>query len=274
MKYGYLIDMDGVIYRGSEAIPGAAEFIRHLQAEEIPYLFLTNNSTYTPHDVVVKLRKFDIETNREHVYTSAVATAAWVQQQKPDGTAFVIGEGGLLNALADVGYAITSEKPDYVIVGEGRSLNFEQAEKAHRFIATGSHLVSTNEDTWCPTDHGPRPGCGAIVAMLESATGRKAYHVGKPNPFMMREARKKIGLSTDEVVMIGDTMDTDIRGATDLSFKSILVLTGSTTLKSLSDYPYRPTKVVSSIAELVPATRDTKRNSVSEQLLRDTTLAI
>ncbi|MDZ7638786.1 MAG: TIGR01457 family HAD-type hydrolase [Bryobacterales bacterium] len=253
MKHGYLIDMDGVIYRGSEAIPGASDFIRYLQEEQIPYLFLTNNSTYTPLDVVVKLRKFDIETTREHVYTSALATAAWVHRQKPDGTAFVIGEGGLLNALADVNYAITSEHPDYVIVGEGRSLNFEQAEKAHRFIATGSHLVSTNEDTWCPMDNGPRPGCGAIVAMLESATGRKAYHVGKPNPFMMREARKKIGLSTEEVIMIGDTMDTDIRGATDLSFKSILVLTGSTTVESLKDYPYHPTKVVSSIREIIPA---------------------
>lgn len=274
MKYGYLIDMDGVIYRGSEPITGASEFIRYLQAQQIPYLFLTNNSTYTPHDVVVKLRKFDIETTREHVYTSALATAAWVQQQKPNGTAFVIGEGGLLNALADVNYAITSELPDYVIVGEGRSLNFEQAEKAHRFIAKGAHLVSTNADTWCPTDHGPRPGCGAIVAMLESATGRKAYHVGKPNPFMMREARKKIGLSTDEVIMIGDTMDTDIRGATDLSFQSILVLTGSTTLESLAEYPFRPTHVVNSIAELVPKSGNGKRPSPSERLLRDTMLAL
>lgn len=274
MKFGYLIDMDGVIYRGAEAIPGAAEFIAYLQAENIPYLFLTNNSTYTAHDVVVKLRKFHIETSRDHVYTSALATAAWVHQQKPDGTAFVIGEGGLLNALADVNYAVTSEKPDYVIVGEGRSLNFEQAEKAHRFIDQGSHLVSTNADTWCPTDHGPRPGCGAIVAMLESATGRKAYHVGKPNPFMMREARKKIGLSTDEVIMIGDTMDTDIRGATDLSFKSILVLTGSTTLETLREYPYHPTKVVNSIAELVPKGWRPKNSSISEQLLRDTMPAI
>jgi NagD protein len=275
MKHGYLIDMDGVIYRGSEAIPGAADFIRYLQHEQIPYLFLTNNSMYTPLDVVVKLRKFDIETTREHVYTSALATAAWVHQQKPDGTAFVIGEGGLLNALADVNYAISSEHPDYVIVGEGRSLNFEQAEKAHRLIATGSHLVSTNADTWCPTDNGPRPGCGAIVAMLESATGRKAYHVGKPNPFMMREARKKIGLSTDEVIMIGDTMDTDIRGATDLSFKSILVLTGSTTLESLKDYPFRPTKVVNSIGEIIPkGWRSPRRDSPLAMPLRDTMPAL
>lgn len=253
MKHGYLIDMDGVIYRGSEPIAGAAEFIRHLQEERIPYLFLTNNSTYTPFDVVVKLRKFAIETSSEHVYTSALATAEFVHKQRPDGTAFVIGEGGLLNALADVGYAISREHPGYVIVGEGRVLNFELVEHAHRFIANGSALISTNSDTWCPTDSGPRPGCGAIVALLESATGKHAYHVGKPNPFMMRAARKRIGLATDEVIMIGDTMETDIRGATDLGFRSILVLTGSTTRESLKDYPFSPTHIVESIAELVPA---------------------
>lgn len=252
-QHGYLIDMDGVIYRGSAPIPGAAEFIAYLQEEEIPYLFLTNNSTYTALDVVVKLRKFHIETSVDHVYTSAMATAAFVSRQKPGGTAFVIGEGGLLTALNEANYAITSESPDYVIVGEGRVLNFELAEKAHRSIAGGARLVSTNADTWCPTDNGPRPGCGAIVALLESATGRRAYHVGKPNPFMMREARKRIGLRTDEVIMVGDTMDTDIRGATDLGYQSILVLTGSTAQAEIENYPFRPTRIVESIAELVPA---------------------
>jgi NagD protein len=255
MRHGYLIDMDGVIYRGSAAIPGAAEFIGHLQERGIPYLFLTNNSTYTPLDVVVKLRKLGIETTVDHVYTSAMATAEFVHRQKPDGTAFIIGEGGLLTALNEVGYAITAESPDFVIVGEGRVLNFEMAEKAHRSIAGGARLISTNADTWCPTDNGPRPGCGAIAAMLEAATGRKAYHVGKPNPFMMRAARKRIGLATDEVVMVGDTMETDIRGATDLGFQSILVLTGSTTPEELGAYPFRPTHVVSSIAELLPVLR-------------------
>jgi NagD protein len=253
LRQGYLIDMDGVIYRGSEAIPGAAEFIRHLQDEQVPYLFLTNNSTYTALDVVVKLRKFSIETSVEHVYTSAMATAQFVHAQKPRGTAYVIGEGGLLTALNEVHYAISREAPDYVIVGEGRVLNFEMVEVAHRLIANGAGLISTNADTWCPTDSGPRPGCGAIAALLESATGRKAYHVGKPNPFMMRAARKRIGLSTDEVIMVGDTMDTDIRGATDLGFQSILVLTGSTTLNSLPQYHFRPTHIVNSVAKLLPA---------------------
>ncbi|MBI1355235.1 MAG: HAD-IIA family hydrolase [Acidobacteria bacterium] len=252
MNHGFLIDMDGVIYRGTEAIPGAADFIEHLDEQGIPYLFLTNNSAYTQLDVVVKLRKFGIETSTEHVYTAALATAEFVSQQKPDGAAFVIGEGGLLNALNQVNYAISSEHADYVIVGEGRTMNFEGMEKAHRLIANGAHLISTNADTWCPTDSGPRPGCGAIVALLEAATGRKAYHVGKPNPFMMRLARKKIGLRTDEVTMVGDTMDTDIRGATDLGFHSVLVLTGSTRRQDLAMYPYAPTRVVDSIADLVP----------------------
>src|SRR3954451_3531863 len=252
MRHGYLIDMDGVIYRGSEVIPGASEFISYLQDADIPYLFLTNNSTYTPLDVVVKLRKFDIHTSVEHVYTSALATAEFVHKQRPHGTAFVIAEGGLLNALNDVHYAINKEHPDYVIVGEGRVLNFELVEQAHRCIAEGASLVSTNADTWCPTDSGPRPGCGAIVSLLEAATGARAYHAGKPNPFMMRAARKRIGLSTDEVIMIGDTMETDIRGATDSGFRSILVLTGSTSVEDLRSSPFTPTRVVTSIAELVP----------------------
>jgi NagD protein len=198
------------------------------------------------------LRKFGIDTSVDHVYTSALATAQFVRTQRPNGTAYVIGEGGLLNALNDVNYAISRESPDYVIVGEGRVLNYEMVEAAHRMIAQGAQLISTNADTWCPTDNGPRPGCGAIVALLESATGRKAYHVGKPNPFMMRAARKEIGLRTDEVIMVGDTMETDIRGASDLGFQSILVLTGSSTRESLREFPFSPTRVVESIADLVP----------------------
>jgi len=264
MNRGYLIDMDGVIYRGSEAIPGAAEFILYLQTTGIPFLFLTNNSGYMPLDVVVKLRKLNIETSEMHVYTSAMATAEFVHKQRPRGTAFVIGEGGLLKALNDVGYAISREHPDYVIVGEGRVLNFELVEQAHRMIAGGARLLSTNSDTWCPTDSGPRPGCGAMVALLESATGQKAYHVGKPNPFMMRAARKRIGLRTEEVTMIGDTMDTDIRGATDLGFESILVLTGSSTRDTLKLYPFTPTRIVESIAELLPRTA---RAVVAQQAL-------
>ncbi len=252
MKLGCLLDMDGVIYRGSEVIPGAPELIQYLGSAGIPYLFLTNNSAPTPLDIVLKLKKFGIDTDISHIFTSAMATADWIRKQRPNATAYVIGETGLLTALHEAGVAITSDRPDYVIVGEGRTLNFEMLEIAHRAIEKGAGLISTNSDTWCPTDHGPRPGCGAIAALLEAATGREAYHVGKPNPFMFRAARKKLGLSTDEVLMVGDTMETDIRGATDLGFKNILVLTGSTQTEALRNYPFRPTLIVNSVAELVP----------------------
>ncbi|MDX2178184.1 MAG: HAD-IIA family hydrolase [Bryobacteraceae bacterium] len=258
MNFGCLLDMDGVIYRGSEVIPGAPEFIRYLTTANIPYLFLTNNSAPTQLDILLKLKKFGIETTQDHIYTSAMATAEWVVRQKPDASAYVIGENGLLSALNEARIPITRDKPDFVIVGEGRTLNFEMLEIAHRAIDAGAGFVSTNADTWCPTDAGPRPGCGAIAACLQAATGIDPYHVGKPNPFMFRAARKKLDLSTDEVLMIGDTMETDIRGATDLGFKNILVLTGSTPGKELDDYAFRPTLIVDSIASLVPPTSSRK----------------
>ena len=250
-KLGFLIDMDGVIYRGSKAIDGAPEFIQTLQDRNIPYCFVTNNSGYTPVDIVHKLAKFDVETDTDHVYTCAQATAAFVKQQKADGRAFVIGEAGLYEALYQEGYTVVQNDPDYVIVGEGRTYTAETLEKAQRFIMRGAHLISTNLDTWCPTDSGPRPGCGAIVALLEAATNKKAYHVGKPNPYIFRKARTMLGLRTEEVIMVGDTMETDIKGATDLDFRSVLVLTGSTTEPEVLAYPFKPTWIVNSINEVI-----------------------
>ncbi len=247
---GFLLDMDGVIYRGEVPIPGAAEFIHALREREIPFLFLTNNSASAPRDYVVKLQKLGMEVEEEHFYTCAMATVDFLQQQKPRGTAFVIGEGGLVSALHQAGFGITSQQPDYVIVGEGRTLNFEMAEKAMMMILNGAHLIATNLDVSCPTAAGSRPGCGALVAMLEAATGRKAYSVGKPSPFMMRAARKRLGLRTSETIMVGDTMETDIRGALELGFQAVLVLTGSTRREMLSAYPYQPTLVVDSIAHM------------------------
>lgn len=247
---GFLLDMDGVIYRGEEPIPGAAAFIRDLRDREIPFLFLTNNSASAPRDYVVKLQKLGMEVEERHFYTCAMATVDFLRQQRPEGTAYVIGEGGLVSALHQAGFGITSHQPDYVIVGEGRTLNFEMAEKAMMMILNGAHLIATNLDVSCPTAVGSRPGCGAIVAMLEAATGRRAYSVGKPSPFMMRAARKRLGLRTAETVMVGDTMETDIRGALELGFQAVLVLTGSTRREMLSAYPYQPTLVAESIAHV------------------------
>jgi NagD protein len=249
-RFGYLLDMDGVLYRGDHPIPGAAEFVHQLREHAVPFLFLTNNSASTPLDYVVKLRKLGFEVEEEHFYTCAMATVDFLQHQKPRGTAYVIGEGGLISALHQAGYGITPHQPDYVIVGEGRTLNFEMAEKAMMMLLDGAHLIATNLDVSCPTASGSRPGCGAIAALLERATGKRCYSVGKPSPFMMRAARKRLGLRTAETIMVGDTMETDIRGAVELGFESVLVLTGSTRREDLACYPYQPARIVESIAEL------------------------
>src|SRR5436190_15937880 len=210
--FGYLIDMDGVIYRGNQLIPGAERFIQELKTHDIPFLFLTNNSQRTRRDVATRLQRLGIDVEEEHVFTCAMATARFLAQQKPGGTAFVIGEGGLLTALHQNGYAVVDSDPDYVVVGEGRTFNLELVEAAVRMILGGAKLIATNLDPNCPTQDGLRPGCGALVATLEIATGVKAFSVGKPSPIMMRAARKELGLATDETTMIGDTMETDILG--------------------------------------------------------------
>src|SRR5882762_1168937 len=186
MRHGYLIDMDGVLYRGTEMIAGADQFVRELRRRDIPFRFLTNNSQRTRRDIVAKLIRMGIDVEPEHVFTCAMATARFLEQQKPNGTAFVIGEGGLLNALHQHGYAIVDHAPDYVVVGEGRTFNLELVEAAVRMIQDGAKLIATNLDPNCPTPNGVRPGCGAMVAMLEAATGVRAFSVGKPSPLMMR----------------------------------------------------------------------------------------
>ena len=247
---GYLIDMDGVVYRGNELIAGAERFIHELRREQAPFLFLTNNSQRTRRDVATKLQRLGIDALEEHVYTCAMATARFLAQQKPHGTAFVIGEGGLLTALHNKGYAIVEKDPDYVVVGEGRTLNFEMVEAAVRMILQGAKLVATNLDPNCPTQNGTRPGCGAVVSMLETATGVKAFSVGKPSPLMLRGARKELGLSTEETIVIGDTMETDVLGGVQLGYKTILVLSGNMSTDQLPNYAFRPDKIVDSLAKL------------------------
>lgn len=247
---GYLIDMDGVIYRGTQLIPGAERFIQELRSANVPFLFLTNNSQRTRRDVATKLQRLGIDVGEEHVFTCAMATARFLAQQKPSGTAFVIGEGGLLTALHNNGYSVVDKDPDYVVVGEGRTFNCEMVEAALSMILSGAKLVATNLDPNCPTQSGTRPGCGSVVAMLETASGLKAFSVGKPSPVMLRGARKELGLSADQTIVIGDTMDTDILGGVQLGCRTILVLTGGTRREDLTRYAYRPDRVVESIAEL------------------------
>lgn len=250
MDCGFLIDMDGVIYRGNELIPGADRFIAELLDRNVPFLFLTNNSQRTRRDVAHKLRRLGIDVTDDHIFTCAMATARFLAAQKPRGTAFVIGEGGLLHALHHNGYSVVDQDPDYVVVGEGRSMSFEMVEAAVRMIEGGAKLIATNPDPNCPTAQGLRPGCGAIVAMLETATGRKAFSVGKPSPVMMGMASKQLGLTPVQTTMIGDTMETDILGGVQLGFRTILVLSGGTRQEDIGKFAFRPDMVTNSVADL------------------------
>ncbi|MFW6059806.1 MAG: HAD-IIA family hydrolase [Phycisphaeraceae bacterium] len=249
--HGYLIDMDGVIYRGGTLLPGADRFIRRLLEHDAPFLFLTNNSQRTRRDVATRLQRMGVDADEDHVFTCAMATARFLAAQKPGGTAYVIGEGGLLYALHTNGYAIVDHDPDYVVVGEGRTITFEMMEKAVNMIQRGAKLIATNLDPNCPTADGQiRPGCGAIVAMLETATQTRAFSVGKPSPIIMRAARKQLGLRAEQTTMIGDTMETDILGGVQMGCRTVLTLTGNTAHQDLARYAYKPDLVIESLDEL------------------------
>ena len=250
MNFGYLIDMDGVVYRDNQLIPGAQRFICELQEANVPFMFLTNNSQRTRRDIAMKLRRMGIDVHSENVFTCAMATAQFLANQKPKGTAYVIGEGGLLQALHNHGYAVVDRDPDFVVIGEGRIMSYEMVETALNLVLGGAKLVATNLDPNCPTTHGTRPGCGAIVSMLEAASGIKAFSVGKPSPIMMRTARKELGLDAQHTIMIGDTMETDILGGVQMGYHTVLVLSGSTSTHDLSRYAYNPGKVVDSLDSL------------------------
>lgn len=241
--------MDGVIYRGKQLVGGADRFVAGCCPRTFPLLFLTNNSQRTRRDVATRLNRMGIPVEEGHIFTCAMATARFLAAQKPQGTAFVIGEGVLQQALHINGYSIVDDDADYVVVGEGRAFNMEIIEAAVRMILRGAKLIATNLDPNCPTAHGLRPGCGAIAAMVESAICISAFSVGKPSPVMMRAARKELELATDETIMIGDTMETDILGGVSMGYRTVLVLTGSTQREDLIRYAYRPDHIVESIAE-------------------------
>ena len=250
-RHGYLIDMDGVIYRGDKLIPGSDYFIQSLLEKEIPFLFLTNNSQRSRCDVVLKLANLGISVETKHIFTCAISTARFLAQQTPAGSAYVVGDAGLLNALHINGYAINETNPDYVVVGEGRLINFEVLEKALKLIMDGAKLIATNLDPNCPIDGGIRPGCGATISFLETASGRKALNLGKPSPIMMRMARNELDLRTEEVTMIGDTMDTDILGGLQMGYRTVLVYSGSTQPQDLGRYPYVPSLAIPALKDLI-----------------------
>lgn len=267
MKTGYLIDMDGVIYRENHLIAGAEEFVLALTATGTPFIFLTNNSAPTPDDLVVRLKHLGIHgLTRRHFYTSALNTADFLCSTDPSCTVFALGEGGLLAALNERKIPNDGIRPHYVVVGEG-AISMEKLSKAHECIERGARLLATNPDNWCPVSHEKnRPGAGATAAFLEASTGRRAYYLGKPNGFMFQEARRKLAAASmqepDQIVMIGDTMETDIRGAFEAGFSSYLVLSGSTQFESVGDYVYQPTRILQTVADL---TEEIKTGKASDR---------
>src|SRR2546425_7455385 len=245
----YLIDMDGVIVRGATLLPGAAEFVQRLRTQGIPFLILTNNSLYTPRDLQVRLHYIGLDVPPEAIFTSALATAQFLHAQRPDGRAYVIGESGLTTALHDIGYVLTDQEPEYVVLGETTTYSFENITRAIRFVVAGARFIATNPETMGPDEGGIIPATGAVAALISAATGVKPYIIGKPNPLMMRTALRTLDAHSEDSVMIGDRMDTDIVAGIESGLRTILVLTGVTRREQVERFPYRPTWVKESVAD-------------------------
>ncbi len=236
--------------RGSQAIPGAQQFIERLIETETRFAILTNNPMYTPRDLQYRLESIGLKVPYESLFTSAMATAHFLNKQMPRGSAYVIGETGLTTALHDVGYVFTDRNPDYVVLGETTNYNFERISKAVRLIASGARFIATNPDTSGPSEKGLEPACGAMAALIEAVTGVKPYFVGKPNPLMMRIALRFLGVHSEETVIVGDRMDTDIVAGMESGMETILVLTGVTREEDIAKFPYRPTRILPSVADI------------------------
>ncbi len=247
----WLTDMDGVLVRENTAVPGAQEVIEMWRRDGTEFLVLTNNSIFTPRDLAARLRASGLDVPEERIWTSALATADFLKDQQPGGSAYVIGEAGLFMALHEAGMVMTDRHPDYVVVGETRTYSFESVTTAIRLIAGGARFIATNPDATGPTEHGIVPATGAIAALITKATGREPYVVGKPNPMMFRSALNKIGAHSEETGMVGDRMDTDVVAGIEAGLHTILVLTGIMGVEEIETYPYRPTEVLPSIADLL-----------------------
>lgn len=247
----WLIDMDGVLVHDDAAIPGAGRFLARLDELGMRFMVMTNNSTYTPRDLAARLAASGLQVPESAIWTSALATARFLARQRPDGTAFVIGESGLTTALHDAGYTLTERDPDYVVIGETRTYSFERVTRAIRLVALGARFIATNPDPTGPTPEGPVPATGAIAALISRATGVQPYFVGKPNPLMVRSALNALDAHSETAAIIGDRMDTDIKSGLEAGMYTVLVLTGSTAREEVDRYPFRPSQIVESIADLI-----------------------
>ncbi|MBS1694010.1 MAG: HAD family hydrolase [Actinobacteria bacterium] len=243
--------MDGVLVREEHALPGAAEFLERLADRGRPFLVLTNNSIFTPRDLAARLARSGLAVPEAAIWTSALATAAFLHTQLPGGSAYVVGEAGLTTALHEVGYTLTDVAPDFVVLGETRTYSFEAITKAIRLVLGGARFIATNPDATGPSAEGPLPATGSVAALISKATGRYPYFVGKPNPMMFRSALNRIEAHSENTVMVGDRMDTDVVAGIEAGLETILVLTGSTSADDIEKYPYRPGRVLASIADAV-----------------------
>ena len=246
----WLMDMDGVLVHEETAIPGAHEFINRLRERGIPFLVLTNNSIYTRRDLTARLAASGLSVPEESIWTSALATAKFLEDQRPGGTAFAIGEAGLTTALHEAGYTLTERDPDYVVLGETRTYSFERITRAIRLIDGGARFIATNPDVTGPSPDGALPATGAVAALISRATGVAPYFVGKPNPLMMRSALNALDAHSESTAMVGDRMDTDVVAGLEAGMETILVLTGVTTREAAERFPYRASRIVASIADL------------------------
>ncbi len=250
-KKAFICDMDGVIYHGNRLLDGASKFVDWLYANDKQFLFLTNSSERSPRELALKLARMGLDVPEDHFYTSALATASFLATQCPGGSAYVIGEPGLVNALYEAGFSMNDYNPDYVVMGETRSLSYEKIERAVRLVQKGAKLIGTNSDLTGPTEEGIMPATRALISPIELATGKSAYYIGKPNPLIMRHALKKLGCSRDEACIIGDRMDTDIVAGIESELDTVLVLSGVSSLETINDFPYRPMYILNGVGDIV-----------------------
>ena len=250
-KEAFICDMDGVIYHGNRMLPGVKEFVKWLQTENKKFLFLTNSSERSPKELQEKLQRLGIDVGENHFFTSALATANFLSSQKPNGSAYIIGEPGLINAMYDAGYTMNDVNPDYVVVGETSSYSYEKIEKAINLVLNGARLIGTNPDTTGPVENGIVPATRALIAPIEIATRRTAYFVGKPNPLMMRNAIRKLKAQYETSIVIGDRMDTDILAGIESEISTCLVLSGITRREEIAEFSYRPNFVLNGISDIV-----------------------
>ncbi|MBQ3177436.1 MAG: HAD family hydrolase [Clostridia bacterium] len=250
-KSAFICDMDGVIYHGNRLLDGVADFVKWLHENDKQFLFLTNSSERSPRELSLKLARMGLEVGEEHFYTSALATASFLATQCPGGSAYVIGEPGLVNALYEAGFSMNDYNPDYVVFGETRSMSYEKIEHAVKLVQNGAKLIGTNPDLTGPTDHGIVPACRALIAPIALTAGVEPYFVGKPNPLMMRHGLKKLNCSRRDAALIGDRMDTDIIAGIESELDTVLVLSGVSTTQTVRQFPYRPMYIMNGVGDVV-----------------------